>query len=307
MNTRRHFIKTAGLGIAAAAFATTAMHAAQDKRNKKGAKRTPTPPADEAPAQPAKLPVREDAIRLGLASYTLRKFDYEKDVLPFLKRLGLAHAALKEMHLPLTSSDEQIRAAVAKAKDMGITIYGCGVVYMKKTEEVERAFHYASTAGFDTIIGVPNVDLLPLVEKKVKEKNIKLAIHNHGPDNPLYASPLDAYALIKDMDPRMGLCIDIGHVQRLGQDPVAVFKATAERVLDIHIKDVSASSKAGKTVEVGRGVIDIPAFLKTVVAHGYKGVLGFEHEKDADDPFAGLAESVGYTRGVLTAIGGAWR
>jgi sugar phosphate isomerase/epimerase len=289
MNTRRHFIKTAGLGLAAAAFASTASRASA-----------------QAGAAPAAKTRAGRAMRLGLASYTLRKFDYEEIVLPFMRRIGLAHAALKDFHLPLTASDGQIRAAVAKAKALGVTIYGCGVVYMKTPAAVERAFEYASTAGFDMIIGAPNVDLLPLAEKKVKETNVKLAIHNHGPDNPLYSSPLDAHALIKDMDARMGLCIDIGHVQRLAQDPVAVFNATVDRVLDVHIKDVSASSKAGKTVEVGRGVIDIPAFLRTVVAHDYAGVLGFEHEKDPDDPFAGLAESIGHTRGVLNAIGSAW-
>jgi sugar phosphate isomerase/epimerase len=288
-NNRRQFIKTAALGVAATALATTSrLHA-------------------QADAAPAPKPAPPRAIKLGLASYSVRKFDYEKIVLPFMKRLGLTQLALKDFHLPLTASDEQIHATVAAAKTAGITLYGCGVIYMRTPADVERAFQYAGTAGFDMIIGAPNVDLLPLVEKKVKETNVKLAIHNHGPGDRNYASPLDAHALIKDMDTRMGLCFDIGHVQRLAQDPVDVFKATFDRVLDVHIKDVTASSKAGGAVEMGRGVIDIPGFLKTVVALGYAGTLGLEYEKNADDPFAGVAESIGYTRGALTAIGGAWR
>jgi len=291
MNTatnRRHFIKTAGLGLAAAAFATTAKRAA--------AQPACASAASAAPAQ---------CIKLGLASYTVNKFDLEKTVLPFMKRLGLNRMTLKEIHLPLTATDDQIRDTIAKIKPAGITPYGAGTINMKKPADVERAFRYAATAGFEIIVGVPTPELMPLAEKKVKETNIKLAIHNHGPDNQLYVSPFDAYELIKDMDPRMGLCLDIGHAQRLALDPIATFKTLFDRVHDIHMKDVTASTKAGDTVEVGRGIIDIVGFLKAVVALNYAGTLSFEHEKDLDDPFLGVAEGVGYTRGALKAIGSA--
>jgi len=289
MNTstnRRQFLKTASLGLAAAALAPAATKRAAAQGN-----------AGVPPAPP---------IKLGLASYTVRKFDYEKIVLPFVKRLGLARMTIKDSHLPMNASDEQIRETIAKAKALGIPPYACGTVYMKTPAEVERAFQYASVAGFEMIVGAPNVDLLPLAEKQVKATNIKLAIHNHGPDNPLYSSPLDAHALIKDMDPRMGLCLDVTHTQRLGLDPLAVYRTTFERVYDIHFKDVSAPSKAGKTVEAGRGMMDLVGFLKLIVALNYAGTLSFEFEKDSDDPFVGVAESIGYTRGVLKAIGSAW-
>jgi sugar phosphate isomerase/epimerase len=101
----------------------------------------------------------------------------------------------------------------------------------------------------------------------------------------------------------MGLCVDIGHTQRLGQDPIQVFKTTFDRVFDVHIKDVNGNTKAGKTLEIGRGIIDIVGFLKTVLALKYAHTLGFEYEKDENDPLAGLAESVGYVRGVLKSLG----
>jgi len=287
---RRQFLKTASLGLAAAALATTA---------KRASAQTAAPAASDAPAGTPR------PIKLGLASYTTRKFSLDKTI-DFTKRLGLARIVLKDSHLPLTASDDQIRDTIAKIKAAGITPYGCGAVYMKTPAEVERAFQYASIAGFDLIVGAPNVDLLPLAEKQVKATNIKLAIHNHGPDNPLYSSPLDAYALVKDSDPRMGLCLDVGHTQRFGLDPIAVFKTTHDRVFDIHFKDVSGSTKAGKTVEAGRGVMDLVGLLKTIVALNYAGTLDFEFEKDSDDPFIGVAESIGYTRGVLKAIGSAW-
>ncbi|MCL1888834.1 MAG: sugar phosphate isomerase/epimerase [Kiritimatiellaeota bacterium] len=289
MKTRRTFIKTAALGLAATALTQSA--------SRLRAQNAPPRPAPDAPARP---------VMLGLASYTIRKFDLDTAI-AMLKRLGLARIVLKDAHLPLDSTDEKIREVTGKIKAAGITPYGCGTVYMKKPAEVERAFAYAAAAGFDMIVGAPNTDLLPLCEQCAKATGVRLAIHNHGPDNPLYPSPLDAYALIKGMDARMGLCMDIGHTQRLGQDPAAVFKTTFDRVFDLHVKDVSASSKAGKTVEMGRGVIDLVAFLKTVLALGYTGTLGFEHEKDSGDPLAGVAESVGYTRGILKTLGASWR
>lgn len=283
MNSRREFLKHAATGVAVGTLLPGVLHA-----------QSSATPAPEAKAT-GKGPM------LGMASYTLRKFPVDQAI-AMVQRLGLKRMVFKDAHLPLNASEEQIKATMAKAQAKGIEVYGCGTVYMKNPTEVEQAFRYAKTAGMKMIIGAPSVDLLPLVEQKVKDTGIILAIHNHGPDNPLYPSPLDAYNAVKKMDPRMGLCMDIGHTQRLGQNPVEVYKTIADRCFDIHTKDVSASTKQGKTVEIGRGVIDMPAFLKTLVTTGYSGTLDFEHEKDADDPLAGVAESIGYVRGVLKLI-----
>ncbi|MCK4346796.1 MAG: sugar phosphate isomerase/epimerase, partial [Bacteroidales bacterium] len=203
---------------------------------------------------------------------------------------------------PIDSSEAEIQAVVKKVQDAGITLYGGGVIYMKNEQEVNRAFEYARLAGMKVIIGVPEHHLLPLVEKKVKKYGIKLAIHNHGPGDERYPSPESAYEKIKDMDPGMGLCIDIGHTQRLGTDPSIPVEKYFDRVHDVHIKDVSSATKEGGTIEIGRGVIDIPGFLKVLIKKGYTGKIAFEFEKDADNPLPGLAESVGYVRGVLDTV-----
>ncbi len=238
---------------------------------------------------------------LGIASYTFRKFSLE-DTLKMTNRLGITRIGFKSFHLPLDASDELIASTVAKCKEAGIDLYGGGVIYMKTKEEVDNAFEYAKKAGMRMIIGVPGHELLSYTEGKVKKYGIKLAIHNHGPGDDLYPSAESAYKLIKDMDPGMGLCIDIGHTKRINRDPEQDLIDYFDRVFDIHIKDVTAASKEGSTCEVGRGVIDIPAFLKTVVKKKYAATLAFEYEKDADDPFPGLCESVGYVRGVLATL-----
>ena len=153
-----------------------------------------------------------------------------------------------------------------------------------------------------TIIGVPKHELLALVNKKVQEYDIKVAIHNHGPGDKVYPTPRSAYERITELDKRVGLCIDIGHTQRAGEDPSEAAEKFADRLLDVHIKDVSASTVEGKTVEMGRGVIDIPRFVKTLLKINYADVVSFEYEKDEQDPLPGVAESVGYVRGVLATI-----
>jgi inosose dehydratase len=144
--------------------------------------------------------------------------------------------------------------------------------------------------------------LLPQVNDLVKKHNIKLAIHNHGPGDDLYSSPNDVHARIKDLDKRIGLCIDIGHVVRIGQDPVPMIEKYNERVYDMHMKDVNKAEHDGTAVEIGRGVIDIPAVIKSLKKINYQGYVAFEYEKDGDDPVPGLAESVGYVRGVMKMV-----
>ncbi|MFW5980594.1 MAG: sugar phosphate isomerase/epimerase family protein [Halanaerobiaceae bacterium] len=238
---------------------------------------------------------------LGMASFTLREFDLVKAA-KMTKRAGLTHISLKSMHLPLDLEEDELKEKAAKVREIGLDLYGCGVVYMGTEEEVENAFKYAETAGMDIIIGVPEKELLDLVEEKVKEYDIKLAIHNHGPGDERYPSPSDVYKAVKDRDKRMGLCLDIGHTMRIKEDPIKAVEKYADRIHDLHVKDVSEASAEGGPVPMNRGVIDIPAFLRKVKEIGYEGVMGLEYEANPEDPLPEIAESVGFMKGVLSVI-----
>jgi len=239
---------------------------------------------------------------LGLASYTLREFKLD-DTLAMTRRVGLKYICFKDFHLAMNSTPAQIRDTVQKVKDAGLILYGGGVIYMRNEKQVNDAFDYAKAAGMKIIVGVPQPEFLPLVNEKVRQYDIKVGIHNHGPTDKVYPTPASAYEKIKDLDKRIGLCNDIGHTMRAGIDPAESVKKYADRLLDVHIKDVSEATAKGHGVEIGRGVIDIPRFLKTLIEIEYDGIVSFEYEKDAKDPMAGLAESVGYVKGVLAAIG----
>ena len=249
-----------------------------------------------AGAAPSRVP-----FDLGVASYTFRSFPLDQ-ALAMTARLGIKRITLKDMHLPMTVTPAEMAAVREKLKAAGIELTSCGVVYMKTEDEVRKAFAYARLAGIPMMVGVPDASLMDAAEQQVKETGIAMAVHNHGPNDLRFPSPEDAYRAVEKRDRRMGLCIDVGHTRRLGLDPAAEIARFADRLLDVHIKDVSAAEAAGTTVEIGRGVIDTPALLRALVKIGYSKTIHFEHEKDGKDPFPGLAESVGYVRGVLASI-----
>lgn len=253
-----------------------------------------------AQERPAPKPGAENGekFKLGMAGYTFVKFDLDK-TLETLKRTDVHYLCIKDFHLPLNSDDAQIADFHAKLKAAGVTGYAVGPIYMKSEAEVDRAFEYAKRVGVKLIVGVPNYELLPYVDKKVKEYGFNYAIHLHGPDIATYPDAEDVWNHVKDLDLRIGMCLDIGHDTRNGKDPVADLKKYHTRVFDIHIKDVTGASKLGYTVEMGRGIIDLSAFVKMLREVEYTGVCSLEHEKDQNDPFLGIAESIGYFRGVI--------
>jgi inosose dehydratase len=280
MTSRRHFIKASGLGLAGAAAAKISPYGMKKNGSNKKA---------------------EILFELGIASYTFRKFSVE-DTLAMTQRLGIKNIVFKDFHLPLTATQEDILKTLEKVKQAGINLYGAGVIYMDNESAVNQAFEYARMAGIKIIIGSPAHELLPLVEKKVKEYDIMVAIHNHGPGDERWPTLESIHEKIRDLDHRIGICHDIGHTQRYGEDPVRDTEKYFDRILDLHIKDVTAASDKGETCEMGRGIIDLPGIFKVLIKNNYSGKANFEYEKDENDPLPGLAESVGYVRGILRMI-----
>ncbi|MCL2650617.1 MAG: sugar phosphate isomerase/epimerase [Candidatus Azobacteroides sp.] len=240
-------------------------------------------------------------VKIGIAAYTFRKFDIDS-TLQMYKIADVKYMSVKDFHLPLSSTKEEMEIFKQKCAAHDVIPYALGPVYMKTKEEVDKTFDYVVRFGGDLLIGVPNYELLPYVEQKVKETGIRIAIHTHGPDMPLYPDAKDVYDRIKDMDPRMGICIDLGHTIRWGGNAAKDLIRYKDRIFDIHIKDVTEPSKAGKTCQMGRGVIDFLPVLESIRIIDYKGVVSLEYEKDPDAPFYGVLESIGYLRGALDIL-----
>ena len=244
-------------------------------------------------------------VHLGLASYTLRNFS-RADVIADMKTLHLTRLNCKDAkdHLPMTPPDA-LKAALADYAAAGITVTAVGTVDFKKPENFRSNFEYARAAGVKVMVaGNPAASALGDIEKLVKEYDIRLAIHNHGPEDPAgWHSPLDILAAVKNLDPRMGCCIDIGHCLRAGTDPVEAVRKVGPRLFDMHAKDLADASSKESQVAVGQGIMPIPGIFKALIAIKYPGNVDLEYEIFPQNPMPGVIESFGYMRGVLAGMG----
>lgn len=243
---------------------------------------------------------KQDTFKLGVAGFSFVNFKLD-EALAMMKRTDVHYLCIKDFHLPYNSTAEQITAFHEKLKESGVTGYAVGPIYTKTHKDIDNAFDYAKRVGVKLIVGIPNHEDLAYVDQKVKEYNIRYAIHNHGPEDKLYPNAASIYERVKNLDPRVGICFDMGHNRRDNQDSVADLGKYSKRIFDLHLKNVTAASKDGKACELGRGVINIPAFVKMLRKSKYDGVCSLEYEKDMKDPLAGIAESVGYFKGVCDA------
>lgn len=241
-------------------------------------------------------------LTLGLASYSLRKFSLD-EVLRAAQMLGVKHMTFKDVHIPRTDPPERTRALRARIEAAGITIMGGGTINMKNDPaQIRRDFEYARNAGMPLIYASPDPAALDTIEGLVKEFDIRLAIHNHGPEDKWWPAPQDAYKAVKERDARMGLCIDVGHTLRTGTDPIQACVECQDRLYDMHVKDLKVATDRDSQVEVGRGIIDFPGLFRTLLKIGYNGQVGLEYEIHPNDPFDGIRESLAYMRGILAAL-----
>jgi sugar phosphate isomerase/epimerase len=239
--------------------------------------------------------------KVGIASYTFRKFSLD-DTIKALQRLGLHYISIKDAHLALTSSTAERKAAVQKLKDGGITPLSCGNVTMDNDEKQIRAvFEYAKDCGLPAIVCSPHPESFSILDKMVKEYDIKLAIHNHGPEDKRFPSPYDVWKAVQGYDKRIGLCIDVGHTARAKVDPSVAIIKCRERLYDLHIKDINSTEANGSTIEAGRGVLDLPAILRSLHKIKYSHLVSIEFEGWGDDPLPAVAETSGYIKGLMAA------
>ncbi len=240
-----------------------------------------------------------DDLKFGIASYTFRKMSLE-DTIKAMKRLNLKYISIKDFHLPLTSSTAERQTAMQKLKEAGITALSCGNITMQNDEkDIRRAFEYAKDCGMPVIVCSPDPASMPILDKMVKEYNIKLAIHNHGPEDKRFPSPYDVMKAIDGFDKRIGLCIDVGHTARAKVNPAVTILKFKDRLYDLHFKDINSTEANGKTIEGGRGVLDLPAILAALKKIKYPHLVSIEFEEWGDDPLPSVSETVGYAKGLL--------
>jgi len=242
----------------------------------------------------------DDPFKLGIAGYSFVHFKLDQ-ALEMMRKVDVHYLCIKDFHLPFNSTAEEIKAFHEKLAQYNVTGYAVGPIYMKTREDIDKGFEYAKRVGVKLIVGIPNHEDLEYLSRKCAEYDFRYAIHNHGPEDKLYPDATSIYSRVKNLDKRLGLCFDMGHNLRYGKDPMADIERYHDRIFDLHLKNITAAAAEGKTCELSRGIIDIPKFIKTLRKVKYSGMCSLEYEKDMKDPLAGIAESVGYYKGVVDA------
>ena len=135
----------------------------------------------------------------------------------------------------------------------------------------------------------------------MKEYDIKIALHNHGPEDKQFPTPQSALEAVKNMDPRCGLCIDIGHTARTGKDVVESIAAAGPRLLDMHVKDLKDMSARDSQCDVGEGMMPFPAIFRQLLKMNYQGYVNLEYEINENAPLIGMQKSFSLHAGIVLA------
>jgi sugar phosphate isomerase/epimerase len=281
--SRRKFVRSGALLAAASSVPGGPLALAQDR-----------PSIDKA-----------SPFRLGLASYTFRNFT-RAQLIGFMKQLNVLDLNAKDVkdHLPMDPQEES--AALADYNAAGIKLHAAGVISLAKDEDadIRRKFEYCQRAGISVMVaGDPTPQTLPRIEKLVKEYDIRIAIHNHGPEDQLWHSPLDILRAVKGMDPRIGCCIDVGHTVRAGTDVVHAIHESGPRLFNMHMKDLTNFQNQESQVAVGDGLMPVRKIFEALITMNYKGFVDLEYEIHPDDPVPGVIGSFAYMRGILAGLG----
>lgn len=280
--SRRTFFKTAGLVAASLAFSRTAS--------------ATTPLANGTATEGVPF-------RIGVASYSLRELPVE-GVIDAMHQLQTPWLCLKSFHLPYELSPAELAAGRARYEAAGLTIVGGGNIALRQDDDddIRKYFDYAKAAGMPVMVCSPLIAALPRIEKFVQEYDIKIAIHNHGPEDKEYPSSSDALRYLEGMDPRMGVCLDIGHAARAGADIVAEAALAGPRLFDVHLKDLKVVTERDSQCVIGEGLLPLPALLRQLQRQGYTGCANLEYEIDAAHPVPGMLRSIAYLRGTLAGL-----
>ena len=290
--SRRNLLRSAGVATATAALAPLGALVASPL----AINAATVPPPQPAPPPPP--------IRLGLASYTFRNFD-RAQLIAFMKILRIDALNAKDVkdHLPVDPAQEA--QALADYAAAGLALHAAGAIYFDKDDpaDIRSKFDYCKRAGIKVIVaGDPSPSALPLIASTAREYDMRIAIHNHGPEDKIWHSPLDVLAAVKSLDPRMGCCIDVGHCVRAGVDVIDAIHAAGPRLFNMHMKDLTNFTEKDSQVAVGEGKMPVPQIFEALQSVHYDGFVDLEYEVHGDDPMPGVTESFAYMRGVLAGM-----
>lgn len=234
----------------------------------------------------------EASPQVGLQSWTCRNMTFEQLVV-FAGDHHIKYLQLCPKHIDPAAPREEALRKKAALDERGLVFYSFGVTRpTANKEENRKLFEFARLMGIKLIIVEPQDPAAwDSLEELVKEYDIRLAIHNHG-RGTVYGDPAKVKEVLDHRDPRIGACIDIGHVTSAGFDVAKVFRLYgARRVYDLHLKDKRIEKSAeGQDVvidvEIGTGAANLAELFAEIKRERWEGVMAIETDNPifAQDP-----------------------
>ena len=230
-------------------------------------------------------------LNLGLQMYSLRNYKPD-EALRHARDLGFKHIEFYPGMFPITDDTAVIDAMKKQVADLGLTITAHGVNgFGKDAAANRRIFTFAKAAGIRTITADPAPEAFASLDELVKEFDIRIAIHNHGPKHR-YNKAVDVLQAVEKYDTRIGACADLGHYLRSGERPAEVIRLLAGRLYGIHLKDFAEMQDKTRGVILGKGHIDVPGVFAALRQAKFPadGALSIEYEENPANPLADIAE-----------------
>jgi sugar phosphate isomerase/epimerase len=201
-----------------------------------------------------------------------------------------------------TASDETIQKVKDQLAKFHVRAVSYGVVTPKSGDETEwrQVFEFAKKLGLYSIT-TESVQDLDLIEKLVKEYDIKVGIHEHRhlDNNPTYKvwDPKYVLSMVEHRDPRIGACADTGHWATSGLQPLDCVKLLRGRIIGLHLKDRVEIGKEIPDTILGTGASNIAGILAELKRQKFQGFIALEYENNWEHSVPDVAQGVGFIRG----------
>lgn len=222
---------------------------------------------------------------IGIQSYSLRGFPVD-EAIRHASELGCAHMEFYPGHFSHESTPAEIEAMKQTMAKANMKMIGHGVHRFTADDAANRRlFEFAKAAGLRCLSADPEPDSFESLNKLVKEYDVRIAIHNHGP-NHRYNKALDVVGACEPYDQRIGACADLGHYIRSGEDAVQVIRLLGNRLYGIHLKDFAEMKDKTHGVILGKGHLDVEGVFAALAAVNFPadGCLSLEYEENEKDP-----------------------
>ncbi len=243
----------------------------------------------------------DHAYKLGIQLYSLRGFNVD-EALKHASDLGFEQVEFYSGMLATDASADEIRATQNKVADLGMSISAHGVNRLTKDAAANRKiFEFAKALGIPTITADPDPDSFDNLDELVKEFDIRVAIHNHGPGHR-YNKAVDVLNAIEGRDARIGACADLGHYIRSGQGATEVIRLLEGRLYGIHLKDFAEMKDKTKGVILGKGHLDVEGVFRALKATGFpeNGAISLEYEENPKDPIEDIRQCVAIAKEAMS-------